>query len=147
MRVFAYPFRFRRAPEGGWIVTCRDLPEANSQSRDDEDRMAVAVGCLQAALEGRIRHAMAIPLPSARRVGESVVAAPIETAAKAALYESMRSAKVSKSELARRLRVDEKEVRRLLDPGYGSKLPRIARAIEAVGGRMVVGVEQDGQGS
>jgi len=36
-------------------------------------------------------------------------------------------------ELARRLGVDEKEVRRMLDPGHGSKLPRIAEAIEALG--------------
>ena len=55
------------------------------------------------------------------------------TAAKAALYVAMREAGVSKMELARRLGVDEKEVRRMLDPGHGSKLPRIAEAIEALG--------------
>jgi len=79
------------------------------------------------------------------RIGEIVVAAPVESAAKAALHEAMRAAKVSRSELARRLGVDEKEVRRMLDPGYGSKLPRIAKAIEAVGQRMVVGVEPNGK--
>jgi antitoxin HicB len=143
MRLYAYPFRFRRASEGGWVVTCRDLPEAISQAQEDEDRSAVAAGCLQASLEARMRHGMEIPRPSAARVGEAFVAAPIETAAKAALHEAIRAANVSKSELARRLGVDEKEVRRMLDPGYGSKLPRIARAIEAVGQRMVVGLEQD----
>jgi antitoxin HicB len=143
MRLFAYPFRFRRAPEGGWVVTCRDLPEAISQAATHEDRLAIASGCLQAALEARMRYAMGIPRPSTPRIGEIVVAAPVETAAKAALHEAMRAAKVSRSELARRLGVDEKEVRRMLDPGYGSKLPRIASAIEAVGQRMVVGVEPD----
>ena len=44
-------------------------------------------------------------------------------------------------ELAKRLGVDEKEVRRLLDPHYGSKLPRIARAVEALGKRLVIGLE------
>jgi antitoxin HicB len=141
MRLFAYPFRFRRAPEGGWFVTCRDLPEAVTQSEDYENRNEVASGCLQAALEGRMRHSMAIPLPSKPRIGEVMISAPIETAAKAALHEAMRTANVSKSELARRMSVDEKEIRRMLDPGYGSKLPRIARALEAVGRRMVVGVE------
>ena len=145
MRLFAYPFRFRRASEGGWVVTCRDLPEAISQAATDEDRRAIASGCLQAALEGRMRHAMDIPRPSTTRIGEIVVAAPVESAAKAALHEAMRAAKVSRSELARRLGVDEKEVRRMLDPGYGSKLPRIAKAIEAVGQRMVVGVEPNGK--
>jgi len=145
MRLFAYPFRFRRASDGGWVITCRDLPEAISQAATDEDRRAIASGCLQAALEGRMRHAMDIPRPSTTRIGEIVVAAPVETAAKAALHEAMRAAKVSRSELARRLGVDEKEVRRMLDPGYGSKLPRIASAIEALGQRMVVGVEPNAE--
>jgi antitoxin HicB len=44
-------------------------------------------------------------------------------------------------EEAKRLGIDEKEVRRLLDPHYGSKLPRIAQAIEALGRRLVIGLE------
>jgi len=44
-------------------------------------------------------------------------------------------------QLARRLGIDEKEVRRLLDPHYGSKLPRIAQAVEALGRRLVIGLE------
>ena len=44
-------------------------------------------------------------------------------------------------QLARQLGVDEKEVRRLLDPHYGSKLPRIAQAISLLGQRLVIGLE------
>ena len=43
--------------------------------------------------------------------------------------------------LAKRLGVDEKEVRRLLDPHYGSKLPRIAQAISLLGQRLVIDLE------
>ena len=43
--------------------------------------------------------------------------------------------------LAKRLGVDEKEVRRLLDSHYGSKLPRIAQAISVLGKRLVIGLE------
>jgi len=53
----------------------------------------------------------------------------------------MREAGISKVQLAKRLGVDEKEVRRLLDPHYGSKLPRIAKAIGLLGQRLVIGVE------
>lgn len=141
IRTYNYAFKFVRAKEGGWVITCRDLSEAISQAEDSEDRLAVASGCLQAALEGRMRHGLDVPVPSAARAREVVVAPPIETVAKAALFEAMRRANVSKSELARRLGIDEKEVRRLLDPNYGSKLPRLARAIEALGQRLVVGVE------
>ena len=59
----------------------------------------------------------------------------------AALYVAMRRAGISKLQLAKRLGVDEKEVRRLLDPHYGSKLPRIAKAISVLGQRLVIGVE------
>ena len=66
---------------------------------------------------------------------------PAETVAKAALYVAMREAGISKVQLARKLGVDEKEIRRLLDPHYGSKLPRIAQAIGVLGHRLVIGLE------
>jgi antitoxin HicB len=81
----------------------------------------------------RLIHKMELPQPSKPKAREVLIAPPAGTAAKAALYVAMREAGVSKMELARRLGVDEKEVRRMLDPGHGSKLPRIAEAIEALG--------------
>ena len=48
-------------------------------------------------------------------------------------YDAMREVSISKSELARKLGVDEKEVRRMLDAGHATKLPRIAEAVEALG--------------
>jgi len=44
-------------------------------------------------------------------------------------------------QLAKQLGIDEKEVRRLLDPHYASKLPRIAHAIQLLGKRLVIGLE------
>jgi len=48
-------------------------------------------------------------------------------------YDAMRDAGISKMELARKLGIDKKEVRRMLDAGHGTKLPRIAEAVEALG--------------
>ncbi len=45
---------------------------------------------------------------------------------------AMREAGVNKVQLAQRLGIDEKEDRRLLDPHHGSKLPRIAEAVQAL---------------
>lgn len=61
--------------------------------------------------------------------------------AKAVLYVAMKDAGISKVQLAKRLGVDEKEVRRLLDPRYGSKLLCIDQAVEALGRRLVIGLE------
>jgi len=63
-------------------------------------------------------------------------------AAKAALYLAMREAKISNVELARRLGCDEKEVRRMLNPRHATKLPRIQAALEILGKRLVLGMEE-----
>jgi antitoxin HicB len=49
------------------------------------------------------------------------------------LYQAMRDDNISKSELARRLGVDEKEIRRMLDPRYPTKTPAIERALLCLG--------------
>ena len=140
MRTYEYPVLFSRAPEGGWVISCRALPEAISQAEAREDRIDVASGCIQAALEARIEDGEALPLPGRLRSREVLVSPPIETVAKAALYQAMRDSKISKSDLARRLKVDEKEVRRMLDPGHGSKIPRIAEALSMIGRRLHLSV-------
>ena len=81
------------------------------------------------------------PAPTKAKRRERLVSPPAETVAKAALHVAMREAGISKVQLAKKLGVDEKEVRRLLDPHYGSKLPRIADAIDALGRRLVIGLE------
>ncbi len=132
MKNYDYAFRFINE-EDGWVITCRDLPEAISQAEASENRIDIAEGCLQAALESRIRDNEPLPIASKPRRGEVIVSPPAATAAKAALYDAMRDAGISKSELARKLGVDEKEVRRMLDAGHATKLPRIAEAVEALG--------------
>jgi antitoxin HicB len=44
--------------------------------------------------------------------------------------------------LARRLRKDEKEIRRILDPRHPTKLPALIAALRALGKRLVVGIEE-----
>lgn len=61
--------------------------------------------------------------------------------AKAALYLAMNEAGISKMELARRLQVDEKEVRRLLDPHHPPKLPRMEEALHLLGKRLVLSLQ------
>lgn len=132
MKTYDYAFRFAKEDDG-WVITCRDLPEAISQANADEDRIEVAEGCLQAALESRIRDNEPLPVARKPRRGEVSINPPAATAAKAALYDAMRDAGISKVELARKLGIDEKEVRRMLDTGHGTKLPRIAEALEVMG--------------
>lgn len=140
MLTFIYPVRFKRERKGGYVVTCRDLPEAITQGESVEEALSEAAGALQAAIEGRIEDGLPIPPPSRPRRGERRAATPVTTALKAAVYLAMREQGVSKSELARRMQVHEKEARRMLDPGHPTKVPTLERALAALGRRAEVAV-------
>jgi len=133
MNVYAYPSKIVRAREGGWLITFRDFPEGHSQAEEGQDVIDIAEGLLQACVEGRLLDGIEVPQPSAARAGEVVVGVPLETATKAALFSAVAATGDSRLALAKVLRMDEKEVRRMLDPRHASKLPRLARVLKALG--------------
>ena len=141
MNRFEYPVMLTPAEEGGFVVTCRVLPQLVTQGEDEPDALSQAADAMDELFATYMLDAIEFPAPSKPRRREHLVSPPAETTAKAALYVAMRQAGISKTQLAKRLGVDEKEVRRLLDPHYGSKLPRIAHAISLLGQRLVVGLE------
>ncbi len=135
MRSFTYPATLTPDEDGGFVVTFRDLPEAITQGDTLDAALLEAADCLEEAVAGRIDDGLDIPAPSPRQKGESLVAVPLQMAMKAALYLAMREQGVSKSALARRLEVDEKVARRLLDPHHGTRLPLMNRALALLGRR------------
>ena len=124
-----------------YVVTCRDLPQLVTQGEDVEDALLEAADAMDEVFAAYMQGKLAFPAPSKARRGEYRVAPPAETMAKAALYVAMREERVTNVQLAKQLGVDEKEVRRLLDPHYASKLPRIAQAVAVLGKRLVIGLE------
>ncbi|MGH8801353.1 MAG: type II toxin-antitoxin system HicB family antitoxin [Casimicrobiaceae bacterium] len=141
MKHFEYPVSFKRAKEGGYVVTCRDLPGLVTQGNDRSDALAQAADAMDEVFATLIKLGKPFPTPSEPGRSERLVSPPMETVAKAALYSTLRRAKITKVELARQLGIDEKEVRRLLDPHYQSKLPRIAEAVAVLGKRLVLSLE------
>jgi len=119
--------------DGGYIVTCRDLPETITQGNSVSECLEEAQGAVEAAINGRIYSNKEIPKPSKPRKNEHLVAVPLDTAIKAAVYIAMREQGITKSELARRLGVDEKEARRITDPRHGSKLSTMDKALRVLG--------------
>ena len=143
MRRFQYPATLTREKQGGFMVRFADLPEAITSGTDRQDALTQAADCLEEAIAGRIADGLEIPRPSAPRRNQILVAVPAPTAAKAALYLALHEARIKNTELARRLGCDEKEVRRMLDPRHPTKLPRIQQALEALGKRLVVSLEEE----
>jgi antitoxin HicB len=119
--------------DGGYVVTFRDLPEAITQGDTEEEALIEATDCLEEAIAARIDEKLDIPHPSKPQSGEQIVIVLIQTALKATLYLSMQETGMTKVELAKLIGVDEKEVRRILDPRHGTKLITIERALKALG--------------
>jgi len=126
--------------DGGFIVTCRDLPEAITQGDTLAAALLEAADCLEEALAGRIDDHRQIPLPSAPEPGEYLVAVPIQTALKAGLYLAMQESGMSVAELAKKLRITERSACELLDPGIERAIPDMERAMAAVGKRVALEV-------
>ncbi len=130
----AYPAVFHIEEGGEVTVTFRDLPGAVTFGENPDAALEAARDCLDEALSFRIARRLDVPLPSAKRRGERLVAPPALTAATLALYIAQRVAGLTNVALAARLGCHEREVRRLLDPRHASGLERLADAIRAAGG-------------
>ena len=135
---FTYPARLRPDSTGELIVSFRDLPECLTSGASEAEALAEAADALEEAIAGRIDDAERIPIPSVRRSGEHHVAVPAGTAAKAALALALRECRLSRVTLAQRLGVDEKTVRRMLDPRHRTAVHRIEAALRMLGQELVI---------
>ncbi len=139
MHTFAYPTKLTEdKDDGGYIVTFRDIPEAITQGDTIEACMIEARDCLDEAIAGRIDDREDIPIPSKARKHERIINVPVMTAVKASLYIKMKERRFTNTKLAKLLDVDEKEVRRMLDPHHGTKVSAMERALSMLGGELRV---------
>ena len=140
---FNYPARLQPEEDGQRTVRFVDLPEAITSGEDRQDALRQAADCLEEAIAGRIADGMDLPQPSRPKRGQVLIPLSGSMAAKASLYLALRDAGITRAQLARRLGLDEKEVRRMLNPRHPTKLPRIEQALAALGRRLVVSLETE----
>ena len=143
--MWSFNYAAELQPEDGGHLTVRfaDLPEAITSGEDRQDALQQAADCLEEAIAGRIADGMDIPQASRPKRGRVLIPLSGSMAAKASLYLALRDAGISRTQLARRLGVDEKEVRRMLNPRHPTKLPRIEQALASLGRRLVVSLETE----
>ncbi len=140
MRSFVYPAMLM--PEAaGFTVRFPDLPDAITGGEDRSDAQAQAVDCLEEAIAVRIADGLDIPEPSPLRRKQVAITLPAPMAAKAALYLAIRETGLSNMQLARKLGLDEKEIRRLLNPKHATKLSRIEDVLSRLGKRLTISLE------
>ena len=141
MDEFAYPARFTPDDGASFMVRFRDLPEAITSGGDIADAIEQAADCLQEALAGRLVRRDSIPQPSKQRRGERKIPVAMYLAPKLALFRAMQRAGINNPELARRLRVTELVVRRMLNPKHETKAGKIEAALRALGKEAVVHID------
>ncbi|WP_372053470.1 type II toxin-antitoxin system HicB family antitoxin (plasmid) [Tistrella mobilis] len=134
---YAYPIDLTPEADGSAVTAqAPDVPGVTTWGDDTAEALRNVVDALVAGIEVWIGHGEPIPMPSAPRPGQVMVDLPPLVAAKLALYDAMRAQDISKSELARRIGVDESLVRRLLDLRHRSRLDQLERALGVVGLRI-----------
>src|SRR5271165_3755649 len=140
MFAFAYPAKFTAGRDGRILVEFVGLPHVATDGKDEREAFAEAMDALGSDLSIRLSRREPIPLPSAAKRGHRLVPVPLGLAPKLALHLAMIEQQVNNSELARRLGVHERVVRRMLDPRHATKAERIQAALLALGKHMTVEV-------
>jgi antitoxin HicB len=141
MSLFSYPAKFTRGSDGRILVQFVDLPRVATDGKDDREAIEEAMDALGSDLSIRLSNREEIPVPSAvTKRGQRLVPVPLWLAPKLALYLAMRDQQINNSELARRLGVHERVVRRMLDPEHATKAEKIQAALALLGKQMTVEV-------
>lgn len=136
-----YPAKFEADEDGRILVTFRDLPEAATDGANTDEARAEAADVLNSALMFRMKYREEMPVPSKKRAGEEFVTPDTAVAMKIALYITMRERGMTAAELSRRLGVDDREARRILNPYHATKTARMSEAIEATGSRIAIDLQ------
>lgn len=135
-----YPAQFETAPEGGFVVSFRDIPEALTQGDTEDEALAMAEDSLLTAMEFYFEDKRPVPMPSKARKEERWVDLPPSVWAKVLLLNEMLAQRVTASELARRLHTRPQDVNRVIDLGHATKIDTLNDALHALGKRLEVRV-------
>jgi antitoxin HicB len=138
MFTFAYPAIFKRDEDGRVVVSFPDFPNAHTDGADANKAMEEAIDCLGSSIAFVIADKAAVPKPSRPKRGQKLVPVPFWIVGKLALHWAIHEIGISQSELARRLKVRETVVRRMLDPNHDTRPEKIQAALQTLGRRVVM---------
>ena len=132
-----YPVRLT-PDDGQFTVTFPDVPEAVTFGETRDEALQRAPDALLTVFDAFMKDRRDIPAPS-RATGDAIELPTLESA-KIELYRAMRSGKIGKAELARRLRWHMPQVDRVLKVRHGSQLDQMEAAFAALGKRLVISI-------
>lgn len=139
--MFDYPAILEAQPEGGFVVTFPDVPEAITQGDDEDEALVYAIDALETALSFYVDARKPLPVPSAADGRPTVRPSALECA-KLGVYQAMTEQGLRKTDLARRLGWHLPQVDRLFDLNHASRFDQIEAAARALGRKIEVRVGQ-----
>src|SRR3990167_4499557 len=138
--MFDFPVILEAQPEGGFVVTFQDVPEAITQGEDEDEALMYAIDALETALSFYVDDRKPLPVPSKPKRGQKTVRPSALECAKLGVYQAMTEQGIKKAELARRLGWHMPQVDRLFDLRHASKLDQIEAAATVLGRHIEVRV-------
>ena len=130
---YTYPARLEPDEDGRLVVHFPDLAEALTDGADEAEALTEAADCLSEALASRIVDQEKIPTPSPAAPDMHLVSPEPTIALKVALYEALKTRRMTVTRLAERLGIDKTEAARLLDPRARSPLAKLEAALAVLG--------------
>jgi antitoxin HicB len=137
---FDYPVVFTPDRNGTVIAEVRDIPGTMTVGKDETEAVERLQDALIATLATYVAKRQPLPKPSKTRAGQATVVLPAMIAAKLALHEAVLKQGLTQAVLARKLKIDPRQVRRLLDLEHYSRLEQVEAALLAAGKQLVVDV-------
>ena len=138
MNILTYPVNIEQDEDGRFVVTFPDLPYGATDGATLEEALFDAQDCLDEVIAGLLADNKNLPKPTTSKY---MVPVSPEIATKHALRVAFEESGLTRVEVARRLHVNEKEFRRILDPATHTKSKRMNKALRLFGKRVVVSIE------
>jgi len=135
---FNYPAQITQCEDGRHLVTFRDIPHAITDGATIEEATMEAKGCLEEAIASLINDELDIPEPTKPVNEELLIRISAQFSAKVAFYIAFKASGLNKSQLARKLNLNEKEVRRMLNAKYQTKVSRLEEGLAVMGYQLSV---------
>ncbi|ECK7391388.1 type II toxin-antitoxin system HicB family antitoxin [Salmonella enterica subsp. enterica] len=135
-----YPLNLVPAPEGGYVVTFPDIPEALTQGDTREEALSAALDALVTAFEFYFEDNEQIPLPSGVNAGDDFVEVPLSVASKVLLLNAFLESRLTQQELAKRIGKPKQEITRLFDLNHATKIDAVQSAAKALGRELTLNI-------
>ena len=138
---FAYPAVFGREEDGRSLVSSPDFPAAQTDGSDAGEATEEAIDCSGSSIAFAMVDKANVPKPSRLKRGQKLAPEPPWIVAKPALCRAIRELGMSQAELARRLKLRETVVKRMLNPNHDTRPEKMQAAPEVC--RRRVGIAFD----